>query len=76
MTWPVNKQFEGVINAMIRVTIQPGFACCLCIICTSAPFTPIGVLVLTLDDNVPLVTMGAGCGSPEEGGSGEASGRN
>lgn len=47
VTRPVNKQFEGVINAVIRVTIQLGFACCLCIICTSDPVTLIGVLVLT-----------------------------
>lgn len=63
---PVGKQFEAVINAMIRVTIRPSLpgsvpvhTCCPCIICTGAPCCSHGGPSFANPCTVPLVKMGS-----------------
>lgn len=49
---------------MMKVTTHPGlsgsvlvYTYCPCIICAGNPFTPVGILVLTLDYKIPVVIM-------------------
>lgn len=76
----LTNNFKDMINAMIRVTINPGlpeivpiYTCCPCIVFTQVPFSLINVSNLTVHYMILLAIMGLGCGSPEKGRSGEAS---